>query len=165
MVGSGTRFLSGISIYTVRLANALAGAHSVSIVTLRRLLPDRLYPGRDRVGMDLADLRPDANVDLFDGIDWYWLPSRASSAGLPGSAIGRRSSSCSGGPEQSSIPYLAARTSSAAGTGSASIVEFHEVLDTGEARLASGPRAMSHSWRRLVLRLASGFAVHSAFDR
>ncbi|MEJ7749579.1 MAG: hypothetical protein WKF56_09770, partial [Candidatus Limnocylindrales bacterium] len=75
VVGSGTRFLSGISIYTVRLANALAGAHSVSIVTLRRLLPDRLYPGRDRVGMDLADLRPDANVDLFDGIDWYWMPS------------------------------------------------------------------------------------------
>jgi len=43
-VGSGTRFLSGISIYTVPLANALADCHRVALVTMRRLLPSMLYP-------------------------------------------------------------------------------------------------------------------------
>jgi len=44
VVGSGTRFLSGISIYTVPLANALADCHRVALVTMRRLLPSMLYP-------------------------------------------------------------------------------------------------------------------------
>ena len=40
VVGSGTRFLSGISVYTLRLANALAASSArVSLLTMRQLLP------------------------------------------------------------------------------------------------------------------------------
>ncbi len=46
VVGAGTRFLSGISYYTVRLANALATSHAVSVIAMRQLLPTRFYPGR-----------------------------------------------------------------------------------------------------------------------
>src|SRR5918992_2221201 len=75
VVGSGTRFLSGISVYTVRLANAFAEHHPVALVTMRRLLPARLYPGWRRVGTALARLEHDRRVSVFDGVDWYWIPS------------------------------------------------------------------------------------------
>ena len=53
VIGSGTHFLSGISVYTGRLANILAERDLLSVVTMRRLLPARLYPGRTRVGARL----------------------------------------------------------------------------------------------------------------
>ena len=46
VVGAGTRFLSGISYYTLRLVNALAPSHEVSAILMRQLLPTALYPGR-----------------------------------------------------------------------------------------------------------------------
>ena len=56
--GSGTRFLSGISVYTVRLANALADAgERASMMTMRQLLPTFLYPGQGSAwARDLTDL-------------------------------------------------------------------------------------------------------------
>src|ERR671934_2769809 len=57
VIGPGTRFLSGLTVYTVRLANALAQSHQVSVLLMRQLLPMRLYPGADRVGHDLARLQ------------------------------------------------------------------------------------------------------------
>ena len=63
VVGSGTRFLSGISVYTLRLANALAASGArVSLLTMRQLLPTRFYPGRDRVGTSLTELQADPRV-------------------------------------------------------------------------------------------------------
>ena len=50
VIGPGFRFLSGLSVYTCSLANALADAHDVSVVLLDRLIPERLYPGGHRVG-------------------------------------------------------------------------------------------------------------------
>jgi glycosyltransferase involved in cell wall biosynthesis len=54
IVGSGTRFLSGISYYTHRLASELASNERVCLILMRRLLPPRLYPGRRRVGATLT---------------------------------------------------------------------------------------------------------------
>ncbi|MET0414554.1 MAG: glycosyl transferase, partial [Actinoplanes sp.] len=56
VVGSGWRFLSGISYYTCRLSNALEQRYAVGAILMRQLLPTRLYPGRDRVGQRLSDL-------------------------------------------------------------------------------------------------------------
>ena len=50
VVGAGTRFLGGISYYTLYLVNALARTHDVSAILMRQLLPTRFYPGRERVG-------------------------------------------------------------------------------------------------------------------
>ena len=68
MVGSGTAFLSGVSYYTHRLATALAEDADVSVILMRRLIPTRLYPGRVRVGDELASFRYPAEVPVFAGL-------------------------------------------------------------------------------------------------
>ena len=57
LVGPGWRFTSGISYYTCRLANSMAGDQcDTSVILLRRLLPRLLYPGRARVGLKRASM-------------------------------------------------------------------------------------------------------------
>lgn len=162
VVGSGTRFLSGISVYTLRLANALAEARPVSVVTMRQLLPTRLYPGRTRVGQALSELRPDPRVDVFDGVDWYWLPSIVGAVVF---LVRRR-------PR---VVVLQWWTASVLHTylalalvarllGARLVIEFHEILDTGEVRL-SPVRAYVGLVAPLLFRQAAAFTVHSDFDR
>src|SRR5579859_4876304 len=43
VVGAGTRFLSGISVYTYRLADSLAASNRASVILMRQLLPSRLW--------------------------------------------------------------------------------------------------------------------------
>src|SRR3954452_10129027 len=76
VIGCGTHFLSGISVYSVRLANALSAyGHRVGLMTMRRLIPARLYPGWKRVGAELTKLELDPRVAHYDGVDWFWIPS------------------------------------------------------------------------------------------
>jgi glycosyltransferase involved in cell wall biosynthesis len=162
VVGSGSRFFSGISCYTVRLANALAQPHDVSVILMRRLLPARFYPGRERVGKDLTQLRFGPSVRVFEGVDWYWLPSifRALAFLLrqPPDVIVLQWWS---GTVLHSYLVLAlvARL-----TGARVVIEFHEVLDTGELRLTLA-RAYVKVVAPLLVRLANAFVVHSNFDR
>ena len=74
IIGPSTKFLSGISYYTMRLANAFADKYSVSVILLRNLVPKILFPGSRRVGSLLTNLNFKRNIQLFDGIDWYWFP-------------------------------------------------------------------------------------------
>jgi glycosyltransferase involved in cell wall biosynthesis len=161
VVGSGTRFLSGISVYTARLANALSHTNRVSIVTMRELLPRRLYPGRDRVGANLTEIRLEPGVTRFDGIDWYWLPSL-----LRGVWFLAR--------QRPDVLILQWWTGTVLHTylalslvarllGARVVIEFHEVLDTGEANIRP-VRAYVGVLAPIVVRLASAFAVHSSFD-
>ena len=71
VVGPGFLFMSGISVYTWSLTQALAADFDVSVLLLRRLMPRRLYPGGERVGAALTSLDYGA-VPHFDGIDWFW---------------------------------------------------------------------------------------------
>jgi glycosyltransferase involved in cell wall biosynthesis len=162
VVGSGTRFLSGISIYTMRLANALAERHRVSLITMRQLIPARLYPGWKRVGSDLTKLDRDPQVAVFDGIDWYWLPSMIRGAWF---LLRRR-------PEVVIFEWWTATVVHsyialailARLWGAKVIVEFHEIIATEELRM--GPvRRYVKAMTPILMRLASGFAVHSDFDR
>ncbi len=163
VVGSGTRFLSGISVYTVRLAEALAdaGVHA-SVVTMRQLLPTFLYPGKARVGRALTELAGRSGLPTFDGIDWWWLPSLARAA-----AFLRRQR-----PDTLVLEwwtgtvfhsYLALALLARA-LGARVVIEFHEVQDTGELRLPLVDR-YSRLMGGAVIGLASGFTVHSEFDR
>jgi glycosyltransferase involved in cell wall biosynthesis len=159
VVGSGWHFLSGISYYTCRLSNALASRFDVGVILMRRLLPQRLYPGRARVGQRLSDLRYE--VPAFDGVDWFAIPSLARAVRF----LGRRRPDVlvlqwwTGTVLHSYLVLaLAARL-----RGARVVVEFHEVQDTGEA---------AHRWASLytrwmikpLLRLTSGVLVHSRFD-
>jgi glycosyltransferase involved in cell wall biosynthesis len=162
VVGAGTRFLSGISYYTLRLTNALAGTHRVSAVLMRQLLPTRLYPGRRRVGAELTSLRYDPGVRVFNGVDWYWLPSLARALWF----LARERPEVihfqwwSGTVIHS---YLALAMVGRL-LGAKVVIEFHEALDTGEAGI---PLAQAYvgTIAPLLLGLADGFVVHSEFDR
>lgn len=163
VVGSGTRFLSGISIYTLRLARALADAGvQTSVVTLRQLLPTFLYPGKRRVGTQLTALAAGPRVPIFDGIDWWWIPSLIRAA----SFLAR---------ERPQVLILQWWTGTVLHTylalailaralGARVVIEFHEVQDTGELRLPLVAR-YARFVGLLVLRLAHGFTVHSEADR
>ena len=72
VVGPGFLFLGGLSVYTCRLANALAADHHVAVLLLRRLIPARLYPGGKRTGQNLTSLSYADNVRVVGEIDWYW---------------------------------------------------------------------------------------------
>jgi glycosyltransferase involved in cell wall biosynthesis len=161
VVGSGTRFLSGISYYTIRLANELAQRYPVSVVLMRNLLPARLYPGKSRVGAPLTQQTYKSEVEVFDGVDWYWLPSilRAITFLMrvkPDVIIFQWWT----GTVLHSYLVLAwvARL-----IGAKIVIEFHEVLDTGEARLG-WVRKYVNLFLPGLIRISSGFVIHSQFD-
>jgi len=161
VVGSGWRYLSGISYYTCRLSNAMAERFDVGTVLMRQLLPARLYPGRARVGRPLSELRYADGVRVFDGVDWWGVPSLIRAVRFllrfrpevlvlqwwTGTVLHSYLVLC-----------LAARLA-----GIRVVIEFHEVQDTGEA----GRRWAAAYVRRLIrplLRRTDGVVVHSRFD-
>lgn len=161
IVGAGTRFLSGISVYTYRLAGALAVTNRVSAILMRQLLPTRFYPGRQRVGRDLSRLQMEPSVRMVDGVDWYWIPSM-----LPALVLLVR--------ERPQIVVFQWWTGTVLHTylalaliarllGARVIVEFHEILDTGELRLRPAASYVQHvaPW---LMQLAHGFTVHAEAD-
>jgi glycosyltransferase involved in cell wall biosynthesis len=163
VIGSGTRFLSGISIYSVRLANALAEqGHHVGLLTMSRLIPARLYPGRSRVGAELTVLEPDPRVARFDGVDWFWVPSLFRATWF---LLRTRPQTVvfewwTGTVVHSYLALaLIARILRAR-----VVVEFHEIVPVEEAGIALLARYV-RTFAPLFFRLADGFAVHSEFDR
>lgn len=162
VIGAGRRFLSGISYYTLHLVNALALPYNVSAILMRRLLPATLYPGSKRVGANLTQLQYDTSVHVFDGVDWYWIPSIIRSLAF---LVRERPDVVvfqwwSGTVLHSYlILALAARLLHAR-----IVIEFHEILDTGEAKIPL-VRAYVQLLVPLLTRLAHSFVVHSDYDR
>lgn len=158
VIGSGTRFLSGISVYTNRLANSLARDHVVSVILMRRLLPARLYPGARRVGRPLDRLQYVPGVHVFDGVDWYW---GSSIVAVTRFLLRERPQVLifqwwSGTVLHS---YLAIAIIGSL-LGARIVIEFHEGLDTAEDRIPlAGPYVRLIA--PLVLGLAHGFAFHA----
>ncbi|VVB89942.1 D-inositol-3-phosphate glycosyltransferase [uncultured archaeon] len=70
IVGPSKRFLSGISYYTIRIANALSDSNNVSVICFRKLLPEFLFPGRRHVGRNISHIDFNPNVRVFDGMDY-----------------------------------------------------------------------------------------------
>ncbi len=162
VVGAGTRFLSGISYYTQVLANELSRSYDVSVILMRQLLPTRLYPGRARVGVELVRPTYAPGMRVFDGVDWYWMPSLVRALAF---LVRER-------PEVVVLQWwtgtvLHSYTALAAMArllGMRVVIEFHEVLDPAEASqplVQRYVRAISPA----LLHLTAGFVVHSEYDR
>lgn len=162
VVGAGTRFLSAMSYYTIRLTNALSTRFAVTAIPMRQLLPTFMYPGRSRVGSVITQLEYDPAVKVLDGIDWHWGPSLFRDLNVLRKW----------GPDVVIFEwwtgtvlhsYLAIALL-AKFLGASVIVEFHEVLDTSEERIP-----IVRAWVRMLgwpfFRLASGFVIHSDIDR
>lgn len=162
VIGSGLWFVGGLSYYTWRLATALSSYTSVSVVLMRRLIPRFLYPGRARVGEPIAHIRYPEDVPVFDGVDWFLVPGVFRAMKF----MRRRKATLvlfqwwTGAVLHTyAIFALAARL-----TGARVIVEFHEVLDPGEAGMP-GVRLWSRLFGAPVRALADGFVFHSEYDR
>lgn len=161
IVGAGWRFTSGISYYTCRLTNALADVAPVSALLMRQLVPTFLYPGRHRVGEQVNDLTYGPSVEVFDGIDWFW-----------GRSMGRARKFIQTNRPQVLVlqwwtgavlhSYLRlARL--ARKSGCKVIIEWHEVQDTGEARIPGVARYVTRAMK-LLLAKVDGHVVHSQYD-
>jgi glycosyltransferase involved in cell wall biosynthesis len=153
--------VSGVTEYTFVLANALAGEASLSVLLMRKLLPQFLYPGSKRVGKPLsATTLPD--VPVLDGVDYFWFPSILRAVRF----LRRQRPDVlvlewwSGTVLHSYLllSWMARRQ------GTTVVIELHETLDPAEQR---------HAWfsayvRRFSPRLfaaASEFVVHSERER
>ena len=161
IAGAGTRFLSGLSYYTIYLSNALADEHDVSVIPMRQLLPTRLYPGWRRVGAVEPQVKYDRRVRVFEGLDWYWLPSI-----IRAIAFLRRQR-----PEVLILQWWTGTVLHsylvlaviARLLGTRVVIEFHETLDPGELnnRFAS---LYVRCVAPLLMRMINGYVVHSSDD-
>lgn len=162
VVGSGTRFVSGISHYTHSIACALSGRYETSVILIRRLVPRRLYPGAQRVGAAIADHRYPADVTVYDGVDWFLLPSLLRAWWLMWRSR----------PE---VVVLQWWTGAVAHTylllvalarlrRARVVFEVHELQDTGEARIPLAARYVT-AMLRLLTPLIDGYVIHSEADR
>jgi glycosyltransferase involved in cell wall biosynthesis len=161
VVGSGWRFTSGISYYTCRLANAFAERTTTSVVLMRRLVPRFLYPGRSRVGSVVNDVDYSPDIDVYDGVDWYW---GRSARGVSGFLDRTR-------PDVVVLQWwtgavlhsylLLARALHR--RGAKVVIEWHEVQDTGEARVPGVVRYVRSAMKAL-LRRVDAHVVHSEYD-
>jgi glycosyltransferase involved in cell wall biosynthesis len=162
IVGSGTHFISGVSHYTRYVAVALSEQAPVSVILMRKLIPKVFYPGRARVGEALTDESYPPNIPVFDGVDWYWLPSMLRALYF----LYRHRPDVllvqwwSGAVLHSYLMLaLAARLK-----GARIIIEIHELQDTGEAGLAPAKLYVG-IFSRWLAKMADGYLVHSEFDR
>jgi glycosyltransferase involved in cell wall biosynthesis len=161
VIGSGKRFISGISYYTVCLANALASNYQIAVILMRQLLPTWLYPGRKRVGAQISDLSFSESIDVFDGVDWYLIPSIIK---------------CGYFLFQQKPDFLIFQWWT--GTvlhiyillaifgrilGGKVIIEFHEVQDVGELKIPLA-RIYVNLLSPLFIKLATHYVVHSEYD-
>ena len=162
VVGSGTRFISGISYYTYYLSDALQETFNVSAVLMRRLLPRRFYPGRRRVGAHITDIETSTIVPTFDGVDWFAVPSlfragRFLRQQQPDVVVFQWWT----GTVLHSFLYL---LRVAQRSGASVVVEFHEDQDSGETRMPLVERIVRPGLRHLI-RSADHYVVHSEWDK
>jgi glycosyltransferase involved in cell wall biosynthesis len=161
VVGSGWRFTSGISYYTCRLTNALAAVTPTSAVLVRRLVPRALYPGRRRVGQVVNDLAYAPSVRVLDGVDWYWGASM----------VQARAFLAAKAPDVLVLQWWTGATlhtylalaAMARARGARVVMEWHEVQDTGEARIPGVVRYVRKAMR-LLMRRVDAHVVHSQYD-
>jgi glycosyltransferase involved in cell wall biosynthesis len=162
VVGSGTKFVSGISYYTYFLANALKQRCDVVAILMRHLIPKRWYPGRQHVGRNVMAYDLATEMPTFDGVDWWGWPS------VPRALAFLRAQQ----PQvlilqwwtASVLPWYLLLARQVVRRRGAVIMELHEDLDTGEARL---PLVGWFARRGLktLCQWASMLVVHSAWDR
>ena len=129
---------------------------------MRQLLPTRFYPGKSRVGTALSTLEFVKAVDYIDGVDWYWGMGLLYAIQMlwkkrPDITIFQWWS----GTVLHTYLLLAVLLRI---RGAHIVIEFHEVLDTGEQNLPF-VRAYVRILMPILVKLASGFVIHSEADR
>lgn len=161
VIGSGWRFASGISHYTYRLSCALADEYPVGALLMRRLVPRRLYPGRNRVGAQLVTAAYPARIPVYDGVDWYW--GRSLSRALRYLDQQRPTVVVLEWWSGAVLHTYLRLARHAARNGASVILEWHEGQDTGEVKVPGARRYVQSLMPRLLSRV-DAHVVHSDFD-
>lgn len=162
IVGPSKRFLSGISYYTISLANALSTSCTVSVICFRNLLPQFLFPGRAHVGKGISNREFSPRVRVFDGIDynnplsWYRAFRFLRSAKPDIIVLQWWTSSVSHLHLLLKIMVSMLK--------SQLIIEFHEVLDPLEEAIFP-LRVYSRFMGRLLRKNARSYITHSESDK
>jgi len=161
LVGPGWTFTSGISYYTCRLANAVAESRQTSVIQLRQLLPRRLYPGWKRVGRPRAGMTYREDIQICNGIDWWWgrslIPAlRFLHARQPKALV------LEWWTAATLHTYLVLAVTARL-LGMRVVIELHELQDPAEAGVP-GARHYARWGLRALLWLAHGCVVHSKSD-
>ncbi|WP_174589773.1 glycosyltransferase [Methanocella conradii] len=163
IVGPSKKFLSGISYYTIRLANSLAEDYDVSVLCFRNLLPKFMFPGSKHVGKDLASLDYSKDVKAFNGMDynnpltWYRAYKFLKEENPDVVILQWWTSSVA--HMHLLISFIAAMSTKAR-----VIIEFHEVVDPLEESILP-LRIYSRIMGRLLVKRASLYVTHSESDR
>jgi glycosyltransferase involved in cell wall biosynthesis len=162
VIGSGLRFASGISHYTYLLSCALKDEYDVGALLMRRLVPRRLYPGRDHVGAAVANaVAYPPDVPVYDGVDWYWGPSLTNALRY---LDRQRPTVVIFQWWTGAVLHTYLRLARyAARHGARIILEWHEGQDVGEAAMPGARRYVQALMPRL-LPLVDAHVVHSSFD-
>jgi len=160
IIGPSRKFFSGLSAYTICLANALSKYNDVSVVLLRRLLPEFLYPGRGNLGRDDSSLSFLPDIAICDGMDWHsplsWIKAyRFVKQQRPGVIVMQWWTS--------SVAHmqLFLAIANRLRTGAKLVLEMHEIVDTLEESILP-IRLYSRVMGKLLISQADGFVVHSS---
>ena len=162
VVGSGGFFASGISHYTYLLSSALANEYDVGTLLMRRLVPRRLYPGRNHVGADVASaVAYPPSMPVYDGVDWYW--GRSLTGALRYLDRQRPTVLILQWWTGAVLHTYLRLARYAARRGARIILEWHEGQDVGEAALP-GTRLYVQALMPHLLSLVDAHVVHSSYD-
>jgi glycosyltransferase involved in cell wall biosynthesis len=161
VIGSGWRFASGISHYTYRLSCALADEYPVGTLLMRRLVPQRFYPGRNRVGARLLSAAYPDHIPVYDGVDWYW--GRSLSGALRFLDQQRPTVVILEWWSGAVLHTYFRLARYAARRGARVILEWHEGQDAGEAEVP-GARRYVQAIMPWLLSTVDAHVVHSDFD-
>ncbi len=162
IVGPSKRFLSGISYYTIRLANALSASSTVSAICFRKLLPEFLFPGRAHAGKDILQLGFKPEVQVFDGMDynnpitWYRAYRYLKKIKPDFIILQWWTSSVSHMHLWLKITSILLK--------SKVMIEFHEVVDPLEESILP-IRLYSRIMGRILRKNLNAYIVHSASDK
>jgi len=159
VIGPSTRFLSGISYYTIRLCNALSEKNLIQAVLFRNMLPKRLFPGWKRVGETVVTGGINSSVNVYEILDWYNPFTWAYAA-----RIIRKSDFIILEWWTSSIVHMYIAILFLCTKKCRYIIEFHEVVDPLESGILP-LRLYAKIGGRIIRRSASRFVVHSEYDR
>ncbi|HPS22491.1 MAG TPA: glycosyltransferase [Methanoregulaceae archaeon] len=159
LVGPSIRFLSGISYYTIRLANAISESTEVTAVLFRNMLPRRFFPGWKRVGDPLSTVSYTTEVKVMELLDWYspisWMRAAAQL---------RKADIIIFQWWTSSVAHMYAALQFMLFRNVPIIIEYHEVVDPLEHSILP-IRIYSVLMGRIIRTRADGYVVHSEADR
>ncbi|HON81826.1 MAG TPA: glycosyltransferase family 4 protein [Methanoregulaceae archaeon] len=159
IMGPSTRFLSGITYFTIRLANALAGIGQIDALLFRHMLPLKLFPGWKRVGRIRTDEKFLPAVGVAEILDWYnpltWMRAYA---------IARKAEVLIIPWWTSSVAHMYLFLQVLTRKRVFTVIDFHEPVDPLED--ATLPlRMYARITGRMVRELADGYVAHTLYDR